>query len=56
MDYIHDGVDSYLCKTVFLVRGLNTCKISVNYDYWYMYNVGTMVLVYLVLIGGMGGT
>jgi len=41
VDYIHDGVDShsYLCKTVFLVRGLNTCKISVNYDYWYTYNV-----------------
>lgn len=58
MDYIHDGVDShsYLCKTVFLVRGLNTCKISVNYDYWYMYNVQTMVLVYRVLIGGGGGT
>ena len=54
MDYIHDGVDShsYLCKTVFLVRGLNTCKISVNYDYWYMYNVQTMVLVYRVLIRG----
>ena len=46
---------SYLCKTVFLVRGLHTCKISVNYDYWY--NVQTMVLVYRVLIGGgaMGG-
>ena len=42
----------YLCKTVFLIRGLNTCKISVNYDYWYMYNVQTMVLVYRVLIGG----
>ena len=24
----------------------------VNYDYWYMYNVQTMVLVYHVLIGG----
>jgi len=46
----------YLCKTVFLVPRLNTCKISVNYDYWYMYNVQTMVLVYCVLIGGMGGT
>jgi len=64
VDYIHDGVDShsYLCKTVFLVRGLNTSKISVNYDYWYMYNVQTMVLVYRVLIrgdgimGGRGGT
>ena len=58
MDYIHDGVDlhSYLCKTVFLVvRGLNTCKISVNYDYRYMYNVQTMVLVYRVLIGEGGG-
>ena len=46
-----------VCKTVFLVRGLHTCKISVNYDYWYMYNVQTMVLVYRVLIGGgaMGG-
>ena len=56
MDYIHDGVDlhSYLCKTVFLVRGLNTCKISVNYDYWYIYNVQTMVLVYRVLIRGRG--
>ena len=38
-----------------IIRGLNTCKISVNYDYWYMYNVQTMVLVYRVLIGG-GGT
>jgi len=62
VDYTHDGVDShsYLCKTVFLVvRGLNTCKISVNYDYWYMYNVQTMVLVYRVIIGvggnGRGG-
>jgi len=52
VDYIDDGVDShsYLCKTVFLVGGLNTCKISVNYDYWYMYSVQTMV--YRVLIGG----
>ena len=45
----------YLCKTVFLVPRLNTCKISVNYDYWYMYNVQTMVTVYRVLIGGICG-
>ena len=45
---------TYMCKTVFLVHGLNTCKISVNYDYWYMYNVQTMVLVYRVLIRGRG--
>jgi len=44
----------YLCKTVFLVLRLNTCKTSVNYDYWYIYNVQTMVLVYRVLIRGRG--
>jgi len=46
VDYIHDRVDShsYLCKTVFLVRGLNTCKISVNYDYWYMYNCKFIII------------
>ena len=56
MDYIRDGVDShsYLCTIVFLVRGLNTCKISfsINYDYWYMYNVQTGVGVPCTYRGG----